>query len=409
MKILYIHQYFVTPEEDGASRSYWFSRKLIENGIDVTMITATNKYMHHEPCRVNIDGIDVVYVKNDYDQSLSKIRKVKAFVSFIIKAYLAAKKQPDVDLVFATSTPLTVGFLALLLKKLKKIPYIFEVRDLWPEFPIQVGAIKNRFLIFLLRKLEKSIYNNAEHIITLSPGMTDGVIRCDIPATKISMIPNMSKIDLYYPRISGNEDFERYGIDKSKFNVVHTGSMGVANDLMYLMHAAEYLLYSLNNNTINFVIVGEGSTKKELEEYSHNKNLSNVKFLGHWGTTDNSAILNCCDISFVCFKNLPILYTNSPNKLFDSLSAGKPIVVNSAGWTKDLVEKNECGFFVLPENPKDFACKLLDISNNRELLTKYSLNSRKLAEDKYDKSILTKQFYDIISTHLQLLETKRAH
>lgn len=409
MKVLYIHQYFVTPDEDGASRSYWFSRKLIENGVDVTMITSTNSYSHKQHGRVNIDGIDVIYVKNDYDQSFSKIRKVKSFVSFILKAFAAAKKQKNVDLVYATSTPLTVGFLALMLKKIKSMPYIFEVRDLWPEFPIQVGAIKNRFLIWLLRKLEKSIYNNAEHIITLSPGMTDGVVKCGISETKVSMIPNMSKIDLYYPRTSDNEDFERYGIDNSKFNVVHTGSMGVANDLMYLLKAAEYLLYTLNNDSINFLIVGEGSTKKDLEEYSRNNNLRNVKFLGHWGTADNSAILNCCDISFVCFKNLPILYTNSPNKLFDSLSAGKPIVVNSAGWTKDLVEKNECGFFVQPDNPEDFACKLLDISNNQALLTKYSFNSRKLAEDKYDKSILTKQFYDIILTHLQTIETKRAH
>ena len=210
------------------------------------------------------------------------------------------------------------------------------------------------------------------------------------------MIPNMSKIDLYYPREKHCSDFLKYGIDENCFNVVHAGAMGVANDLMFVIRTAEYLQYTLNNSKINFIIVGDGATKEQLEDYVNKKKLLNVKFLGHWGTADTSLILNCCDISLVCFKNLPILYTNSPNKLFDSLSAGKPIVVNSAGWTKDLVEQNSCGFYVHPEKPDEFAIKLINISNNRDLLEEYANNARNLAVRKYDKSILTEQFLQVI-------------
>jgi glycosyltransferase involved in cell wall biosynthesis len=282
---------------------------------------------------------------------------------------------------------------------MKKMPYIFEVRDLWPEFPIQVGAIKNPLLIWILRKLEKSIYKNSEHVVALSPGMEDGVLKCGIAKDKVTMIPNMSKIELFYPRDKKENDFLKYGIDRNCFNVVHIGSMGVANDLMYMMKTAEFLQYKRKNTFINFIIVGDGSTKKDLEMYADEKQLNNVKFLGHWGTEDTSAILNCCDMSFVCFKNLPILYTNSPNKLFDSLSAGKPIIVNSAGWTKKMAEDYNCGFWVDPESPEDFADKLINICGKKDLLAEYSKNSRDLAVNKYDKSILTEQFLEVIKTH----------
>ena len=173
MKVLYIHQYFVTPEEDGTSRSYWFAKKLIENGHKVTMITSTNEFLHKEACTTNIDGINVVYVKNDYNQKFSKFKKIQSFISFSFKAFYAAKTYKNYDIVYATSTPLTVGFIALLLKKIKKMPFIFEVRDLWPDFPIQIGAITNPILIWILKKLEKSIYINSEHIVALSPGMAE--------------------------------------------------------------------------------------------------------------------------------------------------------------------------------------------------------------------------------------------
>ena len=397
MKILYIHQYFVTPEEHGTSRSYWFAKKLIENGFNVTMVTATNEYKHREACRENIDGIDVIYVQNDYSQYYSRVKKVYSFLKFIFQAVNAARKEKDVDLVYATSTPLTVGFIALILKRIKKWRYVFEVRDLWPEFPIQVGAIKNKYLISYLRYVEKKIYNKAEHIVALSPGMRDGVLACGTPKEKVTVITNMSKGDLFYPREKTDEQFKKYGIDKMKFNVVHAGSMGVANGLMYIMETAKVLKDDMNDCTINFLLLGEGSTKPQLMKFAEKYSLDNVRFIGEYNTYGTSEILNCSDASIVSFMNLPILYTNSPNKLFDSLSAGKPIIVNSAGWTKELVEKYMCGFYVDPENPRDFAEKIITLSKNKDLQQQYGENARKLSLEEFDKSILTNRFLDVIT------------
>ena len=157
MHILYIHQYFYTPKESAGTRSYWIAKKMIERGHRVTMITSTNNKLHSTPQKLNVDGIDVVYVKNSYSQSFSNIRKIRSFAKFVYKAIKAAVKVENVDVVYATSTPLTVGAIALYLKKIKKINYFFEVRDLWPEFPIQIGAIKNKLLINILKKSMKML------------------------------------------------------------------------------------------------------------------------------------------------------------------------------------------------------------------------------------------------------------
>lgn len=399
MKVLYIHQYFQVPKDSGATRSYWFAEKLVDNGIKVTMLTSTNKSNPHSG-HVDIDGIDVLYVNNAYSQYFSKLRKVYSFCKFVVQAILRGCKEKNVDLVYATSTPLTVGFIALMLHKLKGWRYIFEVRDLWPEFPIQVGAIRNKYAIKLLRKLEKSIYENAVHVIALSPGMRDGVLKCGTPEDKVTMIPNMSKGDLFYPRDKKDELYEKYGIDKTRFNVLHAGSMGVANSLDYIIHAANILQNELHDDSVDFVFAGDGATKPKLETMVEKYGLKNVRFLGRFNTEGISDVMNLCDMSIVSFKNLPILYTNSPNKMFDSLSAALPVIVNSAGWTKGIVEDYKCGFYVDPEKPDELAKKLLEIKDKKELLSEMSKNARKVSLEVFDKSILTEKFLEVVKKYL---------
>lgn len=398
MKILYIHQYFVTPSEPGGTRSYWISRELVRRGHRVTMITSTNKN-HPDAFRDCIDGIDVVYVKNpSYNNYMSAPRKVWAFISFICNAYKEAKKEKDVDLVYATSTPLTIGAIALWLKARRRWKYVFEVRDLWPEFPIEIGAIKNRMIIWFLRKFEKRIYKKSEHVVALSPGMKEGVIKAGTPEEKVSMIPNMAKPDKFFPHEPNLEIAKQFGIDLTKFNVIHFGSMGRANGLQYIIEAAK-CLRDLNDDDVRFIFMGDGATLPELKEMTEHYQLKNVLFLGNHPMNIVVEVVNICDASMTSFLNLPILKTNSPNKLFDSLSAGKPIIVNSAGWTKDMVENDDCGFFVDPDSPKDFAHKILEIKDNKDILKRWGENARKLSIEVYDKDILAAKVANIIEKY----------
>lgn len=394
MKILYIHQYFVTPQEPGATRSYWISKELVSRGHHVTVITG-NSESKHEPGRFDRDGIDVIYINNFYNNSQTKLQKVWSFVKFIFQSISVATKEKDVDLVYATSTPLTIGAVALALRALKGWRYVFEVRDLWPEFPIQVGAVTNPVLIWFLRKFEKRIYKRSEHVVALSPGMQEGVIKTGTPKEKTSMIPNMSKPDIFYPHPANIEVADRFGIDISKFNVIHFGAIAVANGLEYIINAA-IELKRRNIDDVIFIFMGGGAVEGKLKSMVKDNELKNVLFLGNHPVGLVAEVTNLCVASITSFKNLPILATNSPNKLFDSLSAGKPIIVNSAGWTKDMVEKDDCGFYVDPEKPEMLAEKLLEYKDNKPVLQKWGENARRLSVDVYDKAKLSAQVADVL-------------
>lgn len=394
MKILYIHQYFVTPQEPGATRSYWISKELVKRGHHVTVITG-NSESKHEPGRFDRDGIDVIYVNNYYNNTQTKIQKVWSFIKFVFQSIKVAAKEKDVDLVYATSTPLTIGAVALALRRIKGWRYVFEVRDLWPEFPIQVGAITNPVFIWLLRKFEKRIYKRSEHVVALSPGMQEGVIKAGTPIEKTSMIPNMSKPDIFYPHEVNMDIVKQFEIDLTKFNVIHFGMLAVANGLEYIVKAA-IELKKRGDESIQFLFMGEGAMQPMLEEMVRENDLHNVRFLGNYKVGIVAEVTNCCDASITSFKNLPILATNSPNKLFDSLSAGKTIIVNSAGWTKDMVEKDNCGFYVDPEKSDMLADKLLEVKDNKPLLEEWGKNARRLSVEVYDKAKLSAQVADVL-------------
>ena len=394
MNILYIHQYFVTPQEPGATRSYWISKELVRRGHHVTVITG-NSESKHEPGRFDRDGIDVIYINNFYNNSQTKVQKLWSFVKFIFQAIYTGSKEKNVDLVYATSTPLTIGAVALALRFIKGWRYVFEVRDLWPEFPIQVGAVKNPVLIWLLRKFEKRIYKRSEHVVALSPGMQEGVVKAGTPIEKTTMIPNMSKPDIFHPHEVNNEVVKRFNLDLSKFNVIHFGMLAVANGLEYIVNAA-LELKKRGDESINFVFMGEGAMEPELKKFCKDNDLRNVQFLGNHPVGVVAEVTNCCNASITSFKNLPILATNSPNKLFDSLSAGKPIIVNSAGWTKEMVEQQNCGFYVNVEKPEELAEKLLEYKDKKQLLEEWEHNARRLSIEVYDKAKLSSQVADVL-------------
>ncbi len=394
MHILYLHQYFKTPDIPGGTRSYWNSLELMRRGHKITVI----RYDRSAKKRIErsvVEGINLITLKVNYSQSMGVFARLKSFAHFMLVSTYIALWEKDIDFVIATSTPLTIGFPALVLKKIRRIPYIFEVRDLWPEVPIQMGGLTNKRAIKIAKWFERTIYKNASHIIALSPGMQDGVIEVGTPAEKVSMIPNMSKIDKFWPRETNLTLMKELGIHANTFKIIYFGAMGEANAIEYIIETAALLK---ENRDIDFIFIGNGSKQIYIEESILQQKLTNVQYLGIFNMENTSEIVNMCDVSLVTFSNIPILATNSPNKLFDSLSAGKPIIVNSNGWTKDLVEKNECGIFVDPESPKDFVKKLLQLKESPDVLKKMGVNSRRMAETQYDKSILCNKFADVFDS-----------
>ena len=401
MRILYLHQYFVTRAGIGGTRSYEFARYLVSHGHRVTILTAANdqKDLDGLITRKQIDGIDVVLIKAGYADyvhgtTLSYLTRIIAFLKFAFASSLAVIRVEKPQVVFATSPPLTIGIPALLASKLYRVPLVFEVRDLWPEAPIQLRALRNRLGIALARFFERMIYRQSAHVIALSPGIRDGVVATSFE-NHVSVIPNAADLELFSPELDGREFRARWGIN-GQFVCTYFGTMGEANDLMQVVEAAR-LLQQRGVLDVAFVLHGAGKRRAMLERFCREQGLKNVIFSDP--IADKHAIARLAAASDTCmtiYKNLPVLYTCSPNKLFDTFAAGRPAIVNSPGWLKELVEGNEAGLFARPDDPEHLAECILYLRDNPKIAKDYGQNARQLAERSFDRNKLAGQLLSII-------------
>jgi glycosyltransferase involved in cell wall biosynthesis len=374
MKILYIHQYFKTPDEGGANRSYFMAQALKAKGHEVEMLTAHNEA---NPLSKKVDGLKVHYLP--------------VFLQFISLSKKFLRENHDYKKVITTSTPLTVGFIALWIQKKFNIPYIFEVRDLWPEAPIQMGVIKNPLLKYWLEKQELKFYKNAERVIALSPGMRNHIEK-KAPEVKVELIPNVADCDFFEMVNEKDEDLVlQYGV-KNKFVVSYFGAIGPVNDLMSLIKCAELS----SHLPIRFLIMGEGSSLPEVKNYVAKNQLKNVFFVPYGTKQDVKDVMNVTDACYVSFLHKPVLRTNSPNKFFDAIASGKLIITNIQGWIRGLVEKRHIGFFADSDFPAEFGEKIKPFIDSPELLRKYQQASRDTAEQFFSRTELSNHFVQAI-------------
>ena len=383
VKILYVHQYFKTPEEGGSIRSYYLAKGLVQSGHEVTMITS-----HNEAYQVKkLDGIEVHYLPVKYDNSFGFLRRLFSFWKFVKLARKEALKLERHDLAYVMTTPLTTGFIATYLKSKINLPYCFEVGDLWPEAPVKMGIVKNKILQKWLYALEKKFYFEAEKVIALSPAIRNYVEKVS-PNTKVYVIPNMADCEFFEPDYSiGDFSFS------NKFQITYCGAIGKANHLEFLLEVARQS--ARHHLPIHFNIIGYGSEMDRLALDA--KFLFNVTFFPHAGKEAVREILSASDAVYVSFKDVDVLGTGSPNKFFDALAAGKLSIVNFNGWIKNVVGRSKCGFYHDPNKPEEFIRKVKVFLDSPELLVRYQRNGRKLAELYYDKNIQITKLLKILN------------
>jgi len=274
MRIIYIHQYFKLPEDGGAIRSYYITKSFVDKGWKVEVISAWNGgfYRYKE-----VGGVKIHYLPVKYLNAMKYRRRILAFLRFARMAYLLALRLEKCDLYYISSTPLTTGLVGLWLKKKTSLPYIFEVRDLWPEAPIEMGVVKNKLAIKCLRNLEKNIYMSALGIVALSPGIKEGVLKVYGHA-KVAMVPNMSDIPFYSDKMEGGISGDNFGLGSHTFVVSYIGALGKVNDLdRLLLIANECQKQKLD---ICFLVAGSGGQEQHLVELAEGLGLKNVQFLG---------------------------------------------------------------------------------------------------------------------------------
>ena len=381
MKILILHQHYKTPESGGAIRSWYLSKGLVDAGHTPVVITSHNdkRYLH-----TITDGIEVHYLPVPYDNSFDYYRRSASFLRFVFRSIRIAAGIRGVDRIYAISVPLTIAFVARWTSFRKGIPYYFEVGDLWPDAPIEMGFIKNPLMRSSLYSVERTAYRKAEAVVALSPPIKEAILK-KVPEAKVVTITNMSDCDFYKPTPRNDPD---------KFVVSYIGATGLANGLDYFLECAN--LARKAELPIHFVVCGTGALLERLKANAKQLGLKNITFTGFVDREGVRSIMNITDAVFVCYKDSPILETGSPNKFFDGLAAGKLIVINFGGWIKNEIEQNRCGVVVSKSDPSDFIRKIRTFITDPDLLKEYQVNARKLAEQKYDRKILVKQWINFL-------------
>lgn len=399
MRVMYLHQHFSTPEKGSGTRSYEFGRRLVKKGHAVSVITGNsclNIPMGSEPyCAMDVEGMEVIVLNAPYASTMASGQRIRSFFNYARRARAVGGRLPRPDVVLATSTPLTVALPGIKLSRHFRVPLVFEVRDLWPEAPIQMGALRNPLAITAARMLERKAYRRAVRIIALSPGMIAGVLQQGAPVEKLEFIPNASDLEFFTPGSPPPGFLEKYGIE-GKFLAVYAGNVGPSADLEKLLGAA-----ALSPDSIAWVIAGEGHDLQDLKRKAARADLLHkVHFLGHLSKYEVADLYRGAGCVLVLFRNLPVLSTNSPNKFFDALAAGRPVITNMTGWVANLLEENLAGTAIIPDSAHDLARAVEDLSRRPERAATMGRNARLLAAEKFDRELLFEQLEEVLASAL---------
>ena len=403
MHILLIHQAFASINEAGGTRHYEMATYLAERGHQVTIITSPVSYLTGKTQRKKIKWIEKQEINSNIRifrtytyPALHKsfFHRIISFFSFMLSSFSAGLRVRDIDLVWGTSPPIFQGLTAWTLARLKKVPFVFEVRDLWPAFAIAVGVLKNPFLIRLSLWLEKFLYRHADVVVVNSPGYIEHVK--EKGATRVKLIPNGVDPEMFDPLDSGVEFRKANGIG-NQFFVVYAGAHGLSNDLEVVLHAAK-LLSDEKDILIGFV--GDGKEKRHIQELAASLDLKNVRFFPPVSKFEMKKVLAASDACIGILKPLELYKTTYPNKVFDYMAAGRPVVLAIDGEIRKVIDAANGGIAVEPGNAEALADAIRKLSNDREQARKMGINANSYVKLNFNRNNFSEAF-------LMLLEDVR--
>lgn len=343
-----------------------------------------------------VDGINIIEVCLPYSNYDSLFKRAIIFLRYSLSSVKIVISN-DFDLLFATSTPLTAGISGVIAKIFKpRKKFIFEVRDLWPELPKAMGVITNPVILFGMSVLEKLSYIAMDGGVALSPGIKEGMQRRSKKGKRIELIPNGCDLDLFkfaedrpQKKILNQKNS---GINKNDFVAVFTGAHGVANGLEAVLDTA-IVLKKRSRNDIKLVFIGDGKLKQQLVGRSTVEHLDNCIFIDPMPKIELAEIMNEVDAGLMILANIPAFYYGtSPNKFFDYISIGLPVLNNYPGWLADMISENACGIPVKPHDPNEFADALMTLADNDVIRQHMKTNARRLAEKEFDRNDLANRF-----------------
>ena len=400
MKVTYLYQYFGTPSGSWSTRVYELTRRWVKKGVEVTVITAPYDKSDIKPKgfihSTHIKGVKVIVINSGDSNQYPFLKRVyKALIFSLVSTYFTLKIKSDINI--ASSGPITIAIPALFAKFFKKTPFVFEVRDLWPDGAIELGLISNKLLKIIGLSFEKACYSKSAFVVPCSDGM-DKEIKRKLPKTDTLVIPNASDIKLFNKNNLENFKFPNWYNPRDKV-FIYAGSLGLMDSCIEIIHGFHQLKQKKN---VKIVFIGEGSERNELENLVDKYGYKNqIYFTGLIPKNEVVEWYKISSASFVLFKDYKVLGTSSPNKMFDSFAAGVPVIQNTGGWIFDLVKEHKCGINVIPNSAVSMSNAISKIIDDDEFVKLASFNSYNLAKNKFNRSDLAKKYLNKIISSLK--------
>lgn len=396
MRIVYLYQYFNTPDMPGGSRAYEVTTRLAARGHDVHVVTSVRDSAGSSGWyETNESGVHVHWLPVRYANQMGLLERMRAFVKFALRAVPRAIAIAP-EIVFATSTPLTIAVPGIAASRWHRVPLVFEVRDLWPTVPIAMGALKNPGVRAAARLLEWIAYRSSTRIVALSPGMAEGIEGSGFPPSRITVIPNGCDLDHFDP---GSDAGPRFRDEHPELGtgplVLYAGTLGKANGVGYLAEVASVLRDRAPDARI--VVIGKGAEEDDVRTLATELGVLDRNFFMYppMAKKDVAAAFASADVVTSVFVDLPELEANSANKFFDGLAAGRPVAVNYGGWQADLLEESGAGF-VLDRDVQRAAASLTVWLRDEPRLSAAGRAARRLAEERFARDDLAEQVEDVL-------------
>ena len=398
MHILLIHQAYAGLDEAGGTRHHELASYLQAEGHRLTIIASPVSYMTGAATSrirwaersVTPEGITVIRAYTYSALHRSFFHRILSFLSFMFSSFFVGLSVDHVDLVWGTSPPIFQGFTAWLLARLKGVRFLFEVRDLWPAFAIAVGVLKNPLLVRLSLWLEGFLYRHANHVMVNSPGYITHVKSRG--ARVVTLIPNGADPAMFDPQSNGSEFRQTYGLT-GKYVVLYAGAHGLSNDLQILLDAAKKVE---DNQDIVIVLLGSGKEKAALQAYAQAAQLTNVTFLPPLPKSAMTDALAAADACVAILKPIELYKTTYPNKVFDYMAAGRPVILAIDGVIRAVVEDAQAGIFVTPGDAAEMADAIRTLAADPALGRKMGLAGRQYIETKFNRSDIAAEFGQLL-------------
>ncbi|MFL0682924.1 MAG: glycosyltransferase family 4 protein [Algoriphagus aquaeductus] len=394
MKILYFYQYFATSKGSWGTRVHEFTREWVKKGHQVTVVTSvysksdisSSKFIDTQ----FFDGVKVIIINVRIDNRQSFFKRIFSFLAYSILSCWYSLTYPT-QVVIASSGPITVGFPGLMAKLLRRKKLVFESRDLWPDGAIELGIIKNPLMIKASRWFEKFCYRYSDLIVALSIGM-EKEIRVKSPHSNVITVTNAANISLFSTPQPFPSDL---GISPKTY-AIYTGNIGDVNNSIWLLEAAKIL--QEKGSSIKIVMIGEGQQRELIDQEIKNHQLNTLLRWPLMPKENLVALIQHALVSLVPLKGTPVLDTSSPNKFFESLSAGVSVVQNTQGWMKDFLIEHEVGFTLPPDNPESLADLLISLASDPVRLEGMKERALEISKIEFDKNRLADKMITAIES-----------